>query len=338
MRKKALIIVSILMVFDLVLIITKLSQPSHAFKEETSDKSRIPVIKTAEEAKEKSDNYYLDLVSMDTTDTIKATNTEFTIPQNLLDDLNNTISSYPYGSSFLVVSLKDGMTFGYDIDKAYSSGSTIKAAYALYVYKLIADGKASLDDTETYQAKFYNKGTGNIKNSAYGTVYKVKDLLYEMIHESDNVAYLMLLNKYKWDGFNEMLDDLGTPESHLSNTSRWGKLSCRSSAIIWQEIYRFSKTDEEGKELFDLFLNSKYNYFKEILPETTSASKTGFTEMVVHATGIVMDDVNPYIVVVLSSANGDMGSAYYHVKNTFSKIAPIMVEYSKYKTSLDSEK
>ena len=60
--------------------------------------------------------------------------------------------------------------------------------------------------------------------------------------------------------------------------------------------------------------------------------------MVVHATGIVMDDVNPYIVVVLSSANGDMGSAYYHVKNTFSKIAPIMVEYSKYKTSLDTEK
>ncbi len=340
MHKKALIIVAVLLVFNVGLLIVRLSSNSHAL--ETSDESRIKEIKTSDEVKEEKqtnnnemnmqENFYLDLVSLETeSDTFMLKNTKYNVSENLQNDLNSTISNYPYDSSYLVVSLTDGMSFGYNIDTSYSSGSTIKAAYALYIYKLVADGKANLEDKIAYEAKFYNKGTGNIKNSAYGTEYTVKDLINQMIHESDNVAYLMLLNKYKWDGFNEMLDDLGTPESHLSNTSRWGKLSCRSSAIIWQEIYRFSKTDAEGQELYDLLLNAKYNYFKEILPDNVSASKTGFTEMVVHETGIVNIGQNPYIVIILSSTGGDMNRAYNHVKNVFAKISPILEEYNNFK-------
>ena len=337
MRKKALFIVSILMVMDLFLIIIKVSDNSYALKDDNNEKSTTKEIakkeyevKTAEEVdNNKTDN--VDMVSLDIpNDAVSVVNSEYRIPDNLLSDLNNTIASYGSGSSFLVVNLNNGMSFGYNIDNAYASGSTIKATYALYVYKLIAAKKASLDDTMSYQAKYYNKGTGLIKNSAYGTVYSVKDLLYNMIHESDNVAYLMLLDKYKWDGFNDMLDDMGAVELHLSNTSRWGKLSCRSSAIIWQEIYRFSKTSQEGAELFDLFLNAKYNYFKEILPDVSSASKSGFTEMVVHDTGIVMDEKNPYIIIILSNTGGSMNNAYAHVKNMFSKIAPIMQDYNNY--------
>ena len=340
MRKKALFVVSVLMVVDALLIVVRLSSPTHAFQEETSDKSRIKEIKTAEEVTpqnvETGENYYLDLVSLETNETnFEIVNNDFVIPEDLMSDLTNTVKNYKEGSSFLVVSLTDGMAFGYDIDKSYSSASTIKAAYALYLYKLVAAGKANLNDEISYEAKFYNKGTGTVKDSLYGTKYTVKDLIYQMIHESDNSAYLMLLNKYKWDGFNEMLDDLGTPEVHLSNISRWGKLSCRSSAIIWQEIYRFSKTDEEGKELYDLLLNAKYNYYKEVMPDVVSASKTGFTETVVHETGIIMDETNPYIMIILTNTGGNMSNAYNQVKTTISKIAPIMQKYDEFKTRIE---
>ena len=331
MRKKALIITSILMIIDLLLICVKLSDQSHALSD--NDKSQYQKkdieVKRAEEVKVRDDN--IDIISLSYgQNSIELKNSEYTIPENLKNDLNNTINSYTPGSSFLVISLNDGMSFGYNVDNSYGSGSTIKATYALYVYKLIEKNKASLDDTVTYEARFYNKGTGLIKDSAYGTVYTVKELLYNSIHESDNVAYLMLLDKYKWDGFNEMLDNMGISESHLSNTSRWGSLSCRSSAIIWQEIYRYSKVSREGKELFNELLNAKYNYFKEILPDMESASKSGFTEMIVHDTGIVMDESNPYIVIILSNTGGSMNNAYYHVKNMFSKIAPIMLDYNSY--------
>ena len=338
MRKKAMTFVFLLMILDVTLIVIRLSNPSHAFQEETSDKSRIKQIKTADEVsandEEIEQNYYLDLVSLEPNqETLEIANDNYSMPEDLKTDLINIFKDYKEGSSFLVVSLTDGMAFGYNIDQSYSSASTIKAAYALYLYKLLADEKANFNDEIAYEAKFYNKGTGVIKDSPYGTVYTVKDLIYNMIHESDNSAYLMLLNKYKWDGFNEMLDDLGTPEIHLSNTSRWGKLSCRSSAIIWQEIYRFSKTDQEGKELFDLLLNAKYNYFKEVLSETASASKTGFTPTVVHETGIVMDDDNPYIVVILSNTGGNSNNAHAHVINGISKIVPIMQQYKEYKNN-----
>ncbi len=339
MRKKALIIVAIMIILNTSLLVVRLCKPTLASAKvevisdnetKTTEEIKDIEVKTNEESTKKSPKH-IDMVAYDyATNVVDVKNTEFVIPQNLLDDLNNTLSSYPQASSFMVVSLNDGMSFGYNIDQAYGSGSTIKATYAYYVYKLVAEKKASLDDTIAYQAKFYNSGTGSIKHAAYGTEYTVRQLLYEMIHESDNVAYLMLLDKYKWDGFNEMLDDLGAVELHLSNTSRWGKLSCRSSAIIWQEIYKFSQESAEGKELMDLFLNAKYNYFKEILPDVASASKSGFTQVVVHDTGIVMDEENPYIIIILSNTGGNMSAAYAHVKNMFSKIAPIMQEYNNF--------
>lgn len=327
MRKKAIIVVSILIVIDAMLIIMRLSSNSYALDNKTVAKDIK--VKTFEEVKKKDDDNYIDIVSLELkNDEVDLINSDYQIPDSLKSDLVNTISKYTNGSSFLVVSLKDGMSFGYNIDQSYSSASTIKATYAYYVYKLVEAKKASLDDKMAYEAKYYNSGTGLIKDSAYGTEYTTRELLYNMIHESDNVAYLMLLGKYKWDGFNEMLDDMGTPELHLGNISRWGKLSCRSSAIIWQEIYRFSKSSQEGKELFDLFLGSKYNYFKDILPDVASASKSGFTEMVVHDTGIIMDKDAPYIVIILSNTGGNMNGAYNHVKNMFSKISPIMQDYT----------
>ena len=52
--------------------------------------------------------------------------------------------------------------------------------------------------------------------------------------------------------------------------------------------------------------------------------------MVVHDTGIVMDEKNPYIIIILSNTGGSMNNAYAHVKNMFSKIAPIMQDYNNY--------
>lgn len=336
MHKKALIIVNGALLFCCtLLLVTRLTRDnSYALPDTVNDKEIVEKhkelkVKTKEEAKKNTD--YIDLVSLDPIETAVAVkNSEFTIPEDLLNDLNATINNYAPGTSFIAVSLNDGMTIGYNIDQAYPSGSTIKVSYALYVYKLIDQGKASLDDKIAYQAKFYNKGTGLVKNSAYGTEYTTKDLLFYMVNESDNTAYLMLLDKYGWDGFNEMLDDLGAVELHLGNISRWGKLSCRSSAIVWQEIYRFGQKEGAGKELFDLVVNAKYNYFKEVVPDIPSASKSGFTETVVHDTGLILEGDNPYIIIILTNTNGNMGAAYNQVKLMFSKIYPIMNAYNDY--------
>lgn len=336
MHKKALTFVTGCMLFCCILLLSarltknnSYASPQTVKDEENQVLKKELEVKTKEETKKSTD--YIDLVNLDSiNNNVEVKNSEFVIPEELLNELNSTISSYTPGTSFIAVNLNDGMTIGYNIDQAYPSGSTIKVSYALYVYKLIDQNKASLDDKIAYQAKFYNKGTGLIKNSAYGTEYTIKELLYYMINESDNSAYLMLLDKYGWDGFNEMLDDLGAVELHLGNISRWGKLSCRSSAIVWQEIYRFGKKEGAGAELFDLVVNAKYNYFKEVIPDIPSASKSGFTETVVHDTGLILEGDNPYIIIILTNTNGDMGTAYNQVKMMFSKIYPIMKSYNEY--------
>ena len=117
------------MVMDLLLIIIKVSDNSYALKDDNNEKSTTKEIakkeyevKTAEEVdNNKTDN--VDMVSLDIpNDAVSVVNSEYRIPDNLLSDLNNTIASYGSGSSFLVVNLNNGMSFGYNIDNAYASG------------------------------------------------------------------------------------------------------------------------------------------------------------------------------------------------------------------------
>ena len=75
-----------------------------------------------------------------TANTISVADSNFKISEELLNEINSTISSYGASSSFYIVSLNDGMSIGYNVDKRFETASSIKAPYALYVYKEIDAG------------------------------------------------------------------------------------------------------------------------------------------------------------------------------------------------------
>lgn len=259
---------------------------------------------------------------------VSVVDSDFKISDELLNSINETINSYGASSSFYIVSLNDGMSVGYNVDKKFETASSIKAPYALYIYKEIDAGNIDPNQQITYEEKYYNKGTGIIKKSEFGTVYTVRDLVYYSLTESDNIAHIMLHKTFGVKGYNEMLKNLGTKQLYLTAGNPWGYTSARSAAIVWQDIYNFSIKSDEGITFLNILSNGKYNYFKEVMPSLPSASKTGFASKDVVETGIVFGN-KPYIAIAMANKGGNIG-AYTQVLKLVSHMNDIMNEYDGY--------
>lgn len=258
---------------------------------------------------------------------INILNTQFKPSEETYNQIINDLNDYKYNTSFMVVSLNDGMSIGYNVDQNYWSASTIKCAYALYVCKLIDEGKASFDDILTVTSKFNSVGSGEIRYMDRGTELTLKEVLHYTLHISDNQGYHMLVDCFKKDDFNLMLKNIGCTSIKLSSGSRFCDVNCRDFALIWQEIINYSKKKTEASDfLYNTLLNAEYNYIKSGITDKQSLHKSGWYQgKVCNDTGIVLDDENPYIIIVLTENNG---------KNQIIKIShdldSIMNEYSMY--------
>ena len=263
-----------------------------------------------------------------TPNTITVTDSDFRLSEDLSNKVYATLRNYGAGTAFYIVSLDDGMTIGYNVDKGFETASSIKAPYALYVYEEIAKGNIDPDQKISYEQRYYNKGTGVVKKAAFGTEFTVRDLVYYSLHESDNVAHIMLHKTFGVKGYNQMLKNLGTKQLYLTSANPWGFTSPRSAALVWQEIYNFSIREQEGVTFLNILANGKYNYYKEIMPDIPSASKAGFASKDVVETGIVFDK-HPYIAIAVANKGGSIG-AYTQVLKLIGNMNNIMQEYDDY--------
>lgn len=260
--------------------------------------------------------------------TISITDTDFKISEDLKNEIYATIKDYGKKNSFYMVSLDDGMSVGYNVDSVYETASSIKAPYALYIYKEIAKGNIDKNHLITYKEKHENKGTGSVKNKEFGTQLTVEELVYYSLHESDNVAHIMLHDEFGVKGYNNMLKKIGTKQLYLSSSNPWGFTSPRSAALLWQDIYNFSVTNEEGIEFLNILSNVMYNYYDEVVPNIPSASKAGFAKKDVVVTGIIFDE-HPYIAIAVANTGGNIGTNKQVIK-LIDHMDAIMTEYEHY--------
>ncbi|MBR6689771.1 MAG: serine hydrolase [Bacilli bacterium] len=260
---------------------------------------------------------------------ISINNSNFIISERLINEMKKHIKNFGGDCSFLVVNLNDGMSFGYNVDKAYSTASTIKVAFSLYSFKEMDKGNGSLEEQKLYEARFKRDGSGVLKNKSTGTNYSLKDLFYYTIHYSDNVAYYMVHDRFYDATYNDFLKELGCNNLYLNNGAKWGKIDARSMALIWQEIYKYKDESENGKYLFELLTNADYNYIQEGMEKYQSAHKSGWTPRETHDSGIVFAN-DDYIVVTLNNNNGNY-SAKSQLLKTSGFIEKVISEYELYK-------
>jgi hypothetical protein len=185
--------------------------------------------------------------------------------------------------------------------------------------------------TIPYKSGYYSSGTGVLKDNGSGTYYTVRDLLYYMIHYSDNVAFLMLQDYFGYEGYNEMMSSYGF-ETYLSDSVKWGKLSSHALGYIWTEIYKFKDECEEGAILYDTLINAGSNFliwpFTEAGYNYKIAHKSGWASPGYHDSGIVFSE-HPFVIVVMTDSDGETrDSSFFY--NIVLKLNELHDEYLEY--------
>ena len=121
-----------------------------------------------------------------------------------LDKIDDICGEYGGNISFAYLCADTGTSVWYNADRLYGSCSTVKAPYCEYLLESGINLKEKLTVNE-----LWDRDVGTVADAGLGKTYTAKELIRLAITESDNSAYLTLVNRYGREGFNEQSASLG---------------------------------------------------------------------------------------------------------------------------------
>lgn len=225
---------------------------------------------------------------------------EFSLSADTVAMLDAAIGAYGEGVSVYYRDLGSGTVYEYQALDKYPAASVIKAPYCMYVYSLVSQGKADLDQTFVYTEEYTQGGTGLIQKMEPGAELTLRQLLALAIRESDNIAFAMLRKAFPATGYKAFAADLGL---QFPEDIRWATnslLCARDAGMYMTAIDAFIRSDPHGPDLEYDMRRTKYPLIRSSYP---IARKYGWMEGAYHDAAIVYAP-HPYVLVILSDHDG----------------------------------
>lgn len=226
-----------------------------------------------------------------------------------LGELEQVLDSSTRNMSVVAYSLDNNKAFCYNTQARIFCASAIKAPYSLYCCYQMEKGFADLKTKMTYESKHYEIGTGDLQYMPIGSVFDMKTIIGKAMSISDNVGYLMSVDFFGREGYNEWIDSLGAPTLKISPTVWSLRTNAKDLALVWREIAKYFEEDSDiASFLYNSCTNTENNYATQSLKNVEYSHKQGnqrsgdwhsYTDA-----SIVWKGENPYIIVILTDAPG----------------------------------
>ncbi len=229
-------------------------------------------------------------------------NTEFRMSPELEAEFLTLFSSFENPQSVTVREINSEFVFSYNPNKRIACASAIKAPFGLFAAKCVEQGLVSWEERLVYEEKYdYFTGSGVIQDEyEYGTQFSVKRLFELMLYISDNIAYLMLKDRFGGaTPFNDSMNALGCKD--IIDWGNWGKLTSYEMALVWREIYHYTKSGSpESKKLYKELDRALYNELEKGIQGKENLHKSGWSANGYNDAGIFFDGEQTYVVAVMT--------------------------------------
>jgi beta-lactamase class A len=258
--------------------------------------------------------------------------------KTLVQDIISERNDIKTGVFFL--NLNNSGWFSVNASDTFIPASLLKLPMLMSYYKLHETEKDLFEQRITYQGKDFN----TVQNLGNGTIspgktYTVKELMTEMIVNSDNNA-LQLLYKYRKDSLRSIFDDMKIPlPSTDGEIAEKDFVTTRDVARFLLVLYNASYLSPENSEEA-LRILSKAVFKDGIVggvPKNVVVShKYGERELVqadkilkieLHDYGIVYHPKTPYILCVMTKG-GNLNSEKLLIQKISKKIYVAVNEFS----------
>jgi beta-lactamase class A len=266
----------------------------------------------------------------------------------LSTNINKLISKTNGTFAVAFEDLKTGDTLYFNARERFHAASTMKTPVMIELYKQAYEGIFSLEDPVLVKTEFSSIVDGSayemdisddsetILYEKVGSRIPMKQLIYEMITKSSNLATNILIEVADAKKVTLSMRDLGAPdievlrgvedikayEKGLSNTTTAYDLMKIYEAIGKEEII----SPEVCSEMTNILLDQQFNeIIPALLPDDVKvAHKTGSITGVQHDSGIIiLPNGHKYILILLSK---DLESREKGIQ-TLSKISQLVYAY-----------
>jgi D-alanyl-D-alanine carboxypeptidase len=210
----------------------------------------------------------------------------------------------------------------------------------LFITKCIEQGLVSWDERLVYEKKYdYFTGSGVIQESYdYGTKFSVKRLYELMLYVSDNIAYLMLKDRFGGASkFNDAINALGCND--IIDWGNWGNLTSYEMALVWREIYYYTQSgSSQSKKLYKELDRALYNELEKGIKNKDNLHKSGWSANGYNDAGVFFDGELVYSVAVMTGRKEltDKRNATHLIK-VAKLIDKLMAEYKEYTEALTED-
>jgi glycosyltransferase involved in cell wall biosynthesis len=248
--------------------------------------------------------------------------------------------SFENPQSITVREMNTEFVFAYNPNKRIACASAIKAPFSLFITKCIEQGLVSWDERLVYEKKYdYFTGSGVIQESYdYGTKFSVKRLYELMLYVSDNIAYLMLKDRFGGASkFNDAINALGCND--IIDWGNWGNLTSYEMALVWREIYYYTQSgSSQSKKLYKELDRALYNELEKGIKNKDNLHKSGWSANGYNDAGVFFDGELVYSVAVMTGRKEltDKRNATHLIK-VAKLIDKLMAEYKEYTEALTED-
>ncbi len=266
-------------------------------------------------------------------------NTDFRMSSELEEEFLKLFSSFENAQSITVREMNTEFVFAYQPNKRIACASAIKAPFSLFVAKCVEQGLVSWSEKLVYEEKYdYFEGSGVIQsNYDYGTKFSVKRLYELMLYVSDNIAYLMLKDRFGGASkFNDAVNAIGCKD--IIDWGNWGNLTSYEMALVWREIYHYTQSgSEESKKLYNELDRALYNELEKGIKGKDNLHKSGWSSKAYNDAGLFFDGEQVYSVAVMTGRKSLSDSRNATQVIEVSKlINKLMAEYKVYCESIQN--
>jgi len=239
--------------------------------------------------------------------------------ESLREEINKMVDEFgPDAVSVYIEFLNTGANISINKENYIWPASLTKVPVAMAVMKKIENGEWNLNNQLVLMPGDANQMSGDSKNplSEYpiGTPFSIERLLEELLVNSDNTAYYILLRNIHQDELKEVIVDIGIEALF----SEQGKISAKEYSRIFRTLYTSSFLNRENSQyLLELLDKAVFNEFLSysIHDKVSFPHKYGQDDKnkAYSDSGVVYLPNRPYIITVM--VQGDQNESFENEKN-----------------------
>ena len=225
---------------------------------------------------------------------------------NKIKELNNMFLDETYKGNkvaYYYENIKNGNILSYNNEVCFYAASSIKILVCLIVLEKIKNGEMNLNDKILVTMNDLKQDTGIIKYQKQDTEYSLEDLIKLTIVESDNTAYLKLvemIGKEKIKEYGLSIRAIHTMEG--KSTDSFGLISCTDMIVYWKKVKEFIDNNQELGSMFkEYLLNPTFKIIEDSsINNQKYIRKYGSWDIAYHEAGYIDDE---YYLIILTQLN-----------------------------------